>query len=73
MSSYSSQIRIETNNDKKFAKWVDMVEKTVKEKIHMGLLDLPDEDYRLSFEKGVSVKSMADVVITDYHNFLNFF
>lgn len=50
----------------RFLSWVDEVERLVYAKIHTGLLDLPDEDYMVYFEKNTPPEIMAQRIIKDF-------
>lgn len=69
---YSSTIKINTKDDEAFSKWMDLVEKQVFKKLQLMLRDLPDENYRISFEDKISAHEMATIVINDYNNYENF-
>ena len=58
-----------TENDKNFIYWMDKIEKIVKRKTGCDLLDLPDEQYMISFERGINYKNMANIVINNFNKF----
>lgn len=57
---------------KRFLEWINKVENIVYNKIHFGLLDLPDEDYMLYFESGCLVTTMAQKIINDFKAYSKF-
>ena len=48
--------------NKGFVEWIKKVEDKVILVYGIRLLDLPDENYMLMYEKGVSVERMADKI-----------
>lgn len=53
----------------RFLNWVDEVERIVYAKTHTSLLDLPDEDYMVYFEKNTPSEIMAQRIIKDFDTF----
>lgn len=53
----------------RFLNWVDEVERIVYAKTHTSLLDLPDEDYMVYFEKNTPPEIMAQRIIKDFDAF----
>jgi hypothetical protein len=51
----------------RFLSWVDEVERIVYARIHVGLLDLPDEDYMVHFENNTPPEIMAQRIIKDFN------
>lgn len=49
--------------DMKFVAWMNRVEKHVMDRLGCSIIDLPDENYRISFENGNSPKDMASYVV----------
>jgi hypothetical protein len=48
-----------------FFSWRSRVEKIVYDNLKVFLDDLPDENYRINFENGVSVQTMAEIVLSN--------
>ena len=46
-----------------FIKWINQVETQVEKNLGVGLLDLPDQPYMVSFENGFTVKQMVTQVL----------
>lgn len=70
VDSYLSQCKLHNEKpDVKFIKFMNSVEKIVKSKIGVGLLDLPDELYRVMYDDNCSVKNVAEHVMSEniYH------
>jgi hypothetical protein len=72
--SYSQYYRTrnadELNDDDiLFFNWMDNIENIVlKNTDHfLSLLDIPDQNYRISFENGVTVKDMAIITLNDMY------
>ena len=55
-----------------FINWIDNVEQIVKEQIFFELLDLPDEDYMLHWNKGTTPKEMANIIFQNNQFLINF-
>ena len=49
----------------KYSRWMDHVEDIVYDRLHLRLLDLPDQMYMHYFEKGCTPDEMADIVFED--------
>lgn len=56
----------------RFLSWIDEVERIVYAKIHTNLLDLPDEDYMVYFEKNTPPEIIAQKIINDFESFSSF-
>ena len=56
-----------------YNEWMNSVAAIVYIKIKLDLQDLPDEDYRLNFDDGVSSTTMAKIIIENYINSLEIF
>ena len=54
---------METANKDSFDSWKKKVDNKVFTTLGLHCLDLPDEDYWLNWDKGVTHQSMADIVI----------
>ena len=52
--------------NKKFVRWITMVESIVQSKLEMGLLDIPDEDYMLNYENHLIPIKMANIILSQY-------
>jgi hypothetical protein len=48
-----------------FFSWRSRVEKIVYDNLKIFLDDLPDENYRINFENGVSAQTMAEIVLSN--------
>ena len=48
-----------------FFSWRSKVEKIVYNNLKVFLDDLPDENYRINFENGVSAQTMAEIVLSN--------
>jgi hypothetical protein len=48
-----------------FFSWRSRVEKIVYDNLKVFLDDLPDENYRINFENGVSAQTMAEIVLSN--------
>ena len=48
-----------------FIDWINVVEHIVKIKLGYDLLDLPDQPYMISYEKGLNPSQMASIVIKE--------
>jgi len=60
--------------DTLFKNWLLDVEDIVYYNIEMKLIDLPDEDFRMNYDSGVSAQYMADIVLDNYYSILrNYF
>jgi hypothetical protein len=55
-----------------FEKWMSLVESLVYNEIKMKLIDLPDEDFRINYDDGLSPNGMATIVINNYYTFEEF-
>ena len=62
-SMYNGKI---TKNDALFCKWIDKVETIILKRIKIHLLDLPDEMYMPNFERGMTARKMATIVIKSF-------
>ncbi len=51
--------------DKSYSRWMDKVEEIVYDRIHLQLLDLPDQMYMHYFEQGCTPDEMADIVFEE--------
>ena len=51
---------------------IDNVEQIIKEQIFFELLDLPDEDYMLHWNKGTTPKEMANIIFQNNQFLINF-
>lgn len=76
-SNYSTYYlgRKQKNNeevDEEFIKWIDKVEKIVFDKLNFRLLDLPDEEYVINYEKKMMPQKMAQIIITNFVNEFSF-
>lgn len=60
---YTSRKKNLDTFDKKFLEWMDRIEKDVEAKSGLGLLDLPDQNYMESFERGIDYETMVDEVL----------
>ena len=49
----------------KYSRWMDHVEDIVYDRLHLRLLDLPDQMYMHYFEQGCTPNEMADIVFED--------
>ena len=61
-----------TIKKKNFKLWIKKVDKRVYKKLNMHLSDLPDEDFWNNWNNGMNYKSMANHIIQDQYNFINF-
>jgi hypothetical protein len=52
--------------------WIDEVENIVFNTIGIGLLDLPDEAYRMNHDNNWSAEEMANYVIHEYEKTVQF-
>ena len=52
--------------DKKFIRWITIIESIVQSKLGMDLLDIPDEDYMLNYENHLIPKKMANIILSQY-------
>jgi|SaaInlStandDraft_4_1057021.scaffolds.fasta_scaffold06948_4 hypothetical protein len=53
-----------------FLVWMDEVEKKIFEKTQMMLLDLPDENYIVHFEKKMSADDMVKLILSNNYGFV---
>lgn len=58
--------------DTKFAKWVNQIEKQIKNKLNVSLLDLPDEPYMAWYESGESIDTCVEYILEDSHFYSTF-
>lgn len=56
----------------KFYRWMDQVETKVFNKIQYYLMDLPDENYRINYENGMTTDEMSSIVLKNYDDMINF-
>ena len=56
--------------NKKFVNWINSVEAQVYEVLCCDLLDLPDEQYFISFENNISSKEFANYIINENCHFV---
>ncbi len=56
----------------KFKTWLKNVDVYVYENIKLRLHELPDEDFWIHWNNNVSSKEMAQIIIKDQYEFLNF-
>ncbi len=64
-SEYYKQRNPENKTNTKFIKWIDQVEKSIIEKLGVGLLDLPDQLYMMSWEAGHTSNQMVEQILED--------
>jgi hypothetical protein len=64
-SSYYKKITDPEYFNESYSKWIDKVEKIVYNKLHLQLLDLPDQMYMHYFEKKCKPHEMADILFED--------
>lgn len=57
--------------DGKFIDWINKIESEVINKIHVNLLDLPDQMYMEFFENSKSIEYVSNIVVSDYINCIN--
>lgn len=59
---------VKTNNefDKNFYDFLNEIERRVKKELHIDLIDLPDDEYRLMFDDGYDSTYVAQKVIKEY-------
>ena len=55
-----------------FKSWVKKVDKRVYKKLKLHLSDLPDEDFWVNWNDGMKYKSMADIIVKDQYDLLDF-
>jgi hypothetical protein len=55
-----------------FEKWMSLVESLVYNEIKINLNDLPDEDFRMNYNDGLSPNGMATIVLNNYYAFEDF-
>ena len=55
-----------------FNKWMKKVDKRVFKKLNMHLSDLPDEDFWNSWNDGMEYKMMANNIVKDQEDFIDF-
>jgi hypothetical protein len=55
--------------DKKFSKFMDQVEELVYNETGVGLLDLPDQPYRVMYDDGYTVLAVKEVLIDEFNSF----
>ena len=55
-----------------FDNWMKKVNKIVFNKINLNLNDLPDEDFWVIWDSNKSPQFMANVVLKDYGDFVDF-
>ena len=56
-------------NDEKFCKWIDLVEKIVFNETNFHLLDLKDDLYMINFQRRITPKRMARIVIKNFYEY----
>jgi len=56
----------------KFKTWLDKVDDYVYEILNLRLKDLPDEDFWVHWNNKVDYKIMAEIIIKDQTNFIDF-
>lgn len=56
----------------KFKTWLKNVDDDVYKQIKLRLNDLPDEDFWIHWDNNVSSKEMAQIIIKDQHEFIDF-
>ena len=57
-----------TNLDIDFLNWMTEIENYVYSQINLNLDDLPDELYRINFDKGTTPKEMAKIVVDNFNH-----
>jgi hypothetical protein len=58
------------DEDMLYNDWVNKVERIVYASLQMYLDDLPDENYRVNFDDGMSPEDMAKIIITPFNNLI---
>ncbi len=58
MSSY-------TEPHHKFIRFMNKIEKKIRDEYGVGLLDLPDENYRIMYDEGYTVEEIVNIVINN--------
>jgi hypothetical protein len=70
--SKSSIAKKKLHNKIDFKSWVKKVDKRVYKKLKLHLSDLPDEDFWVNWNDGMKYKSMADIIVKDQYDLLDF-
>ena len=65
MSSYEIY-RKKNDKDDKFWKWILFVETEVFKKLSIKLIELPDENYRVNFDSGMTTNEMIIIILDQY-------
>lgn len=53
-------------DENKFQTWLNDINKILIEKLGLEITDLPDEDYRILFDEGISSNKVAKNMIYEY-------
>lgn len=61
-----------TKNDSEFIEWMKHVDYIVYDSIEYHLSDLPDEDFMLNYEHGITTNKMAEIVISNFKTSFGF-
>ncbi len=55
-----------------FNTWIKQINKHVYKKLQMNLDDLPDYDFRIAYDHGISARTVANEIIKDQKDYFNF-
>jgi len=66
-SQYANDANDANDANTLFMDWMNKVYEIVYNKLEISLDDLPDENYRISFENNMTPPNMANIVIHRYN------
>jgi hypothetical protein len=55
-----------------FTKWMEKVDRYVYKNLNLHLSDLPDEDFWVNWDNNMEYKTMANMIIKDQVDFIDF-
>ena len=58
--------------DDSFEEWMYKVEEIIYKKLEFKLDDLPDEQYRINYDEGITPQDMGKIIISNYNNMFYF-
>ena len=53
------------DHDTQFIKWIDQIEKIIKQKTDLQLLDLPDEPYMELYENCTEPSDVVEIILNE--------
>lgn len=70
-ASFDDDDKDDNKEDNRFKVWMDEINKILVEKINLRIVDLPDEDFRMKFDEGVTSNMMAKIMIYEQLGFFD--